>query len=91
MTTSNEFRLATQRKSETNRIDLHLDTQTTKRPRTICQPKGTIPYTVGESDTLEKVSLMFNSTPSELMHLNKLNSRIVFPGQVCHDVFDCRF
>ncbi len=38
---------------------------------------------VGNSDTLEKIALHFNSTPSELLQLNKLNTRIVFPGQVC--------
>ena len=37
---------------------------------------------IGNSDTLEKIALKFNSTPSELLHLNKLNTRIVFPGQV---------
>ena len=40
---------------------------------------------VADGDTLEKVALRFNSTPSELLHLNKLNSRTIFPGQVrCH-------
>ncbi|CAF1235444.1 unnamed protein product [Adineta ricciae] len=53
-----------------------------KRGRTICQPKGTISYTVGNTDTLEKIALHFNLTPSELLQLNKLNTRIVFPGQV---------
>ena len=42
-------------------------------------------FQVGENDTLEKVSLRFNSTPSELMKLNKLQMRVVFPGQVCLD------
>jgi len=58
--------------------------QTHKRSRTLCQPKGTKPYTVGDSDTLEKISLIFNSTPSELTHLNKLNTRMVFPGQILY-------
>ncbi|UJR14093.1 hypothetical protein I4U23_001089 [Adineta vaga] len=52
-----------------------------KRGRTICQPKGTVSYTVGNSDTVEKIALHFNLTPSELLQLNKLNTRIVFPGQ----------
>lgn len=65
-----------------NRIYLHLDIKTNKRSRTLCQPKGTKPYTVGDTDTLEKISLIFNSTPSELLHLNKLNTRMVFPGQI---------
>lgn len=40
-------------------------------------------FQVGNSDTLEKIALQFNLTPSELLQLNKLNTRIVFPGQVC--------
>ncbi len=39
-------------------------------------------FQVGNSDTLEKIALQFNLTPSELLQLNKLNTRIVFPGQV---------
>ncbi|CAF3792758.1 unnamed protein product, partial [Rotaria magnacalcarata] len=55
-----------------------------KRSRTICQPKGTTAYTVGSNDTLEKIALRFNLIPSELLQLNKLNSRIVFPGQTIY-------
>ncbi|CAF0960335.1 unnamed protein product [Rotaria sordida] len=55
-----------------------------RRSRTTCQPKGTIPYIVGNSDTLEKIALHFNLTPSELLQLNKLYSRIVFPGQILY-------
>ena len=39
-------------------------------------------FQVGNSDTLEKIALQYNATPSELLHLNKLNTRMVFPGQV---------
>lgn len=53
-----------------------------KRTRTICQPKGTIPYTVEDRDTIEKIALQFDSTPFELLQLNKLSSRTIFPGQV---------
>ncbi|CAF2985343.1 unnamed protein product [Rotaria sp. Silwood2] len=55
-----------------------------KRGRPTCQPKGTIPYTVGNHDTIEKIALHFNLTPSELLQLNKLNTRIVFPGQILY-------
>jgi LysM repeat protein len=44
-------------------------------------------FQVGNNDTLEKVALRFNSTPSELLHLNKLNTRMIFPGQVSHIFF----
>ncbi|CAF5153679.1 unnamed protein product, partial [Rotaria sp. Silwood1] len=55
-----------------------------RRGRTTCQPKGTIPYTIGNNDTIEKIALHFNLTPSELLQLNKLNTRIVFPGQIIY-------
>ncbi len=44
-------------------------------------------FQVDNRDTLEKVALRFNSTPSELLQLNKLNSRTLFPGQVNHLFF----
>ncbi|CAF3754411.1 unnamed protein product [Rotaria socialis] len=54
----------------------------TKRLRTHSQPKGTIPYTVTNHDTIEKVAIHFNLTSSELLQINKLNSRMLFPGQI---------
>jgi LysM repeat protein len=39
-------------------------------------------FQVTDNDTLEKVALRFNSTPSELRQLNKLATRTIFPGQV---------
>ena len=41
-------------------------------------------FQVDKNDTLEKIALHFNLTPSELIHLNKLNSRLVFPGQILY-------
>ena len=38
---------------------------------------------VAQSDTLAKIALKFDSTPSELTRLNKLASRMIFQGQVC--------
>ncbi|CAF0829258.1 unnamed protein product [Adineta steineri] len=61
----------------------------TRRSRTVCQPKGTIMYTVDENDTLEKVALRFDSTPSELLQLNKLNARMLFPGQTLYVPENC--
>ncbi|UJR33075.1 hypothetical protein I4U23_020534 [Adineta vaga] len=60
-----------------------------KRSRTICQPKGTISYTINDGDTLEKVALQFNSTPSELLQLNKLSTRTIFPGQTIFVPEEC--
>ena len=42
----------------------------------------TLAYTVHGSDTLTSVAARFDTTPSELVSLNKLNSRLIFPGQV---------
>ncbi|CAF0771607.1 unnamed protein product [Rotaria sordida] len=53
-----------------------------KRHRAVSQPDGTIQYTISSTDTLEKVALRFNSTPSELVKLNKLNTRTLYPGQI---------
>ncbi|CAF3957022.1 unnamed protein product [Rotaria sp. Silwood2] len=53
-----------------------------KRHRTVSQPEGTTLHTVSSTDTLEKVALHFNSTPSALVKLNKLNTRTLYPGQI---------
>ncbi|XP_032219049.2 oxidation resistance protein 1 isoform X2 [Nematostella vectensis] len=45
-------------------------------------PEGTSEYTVTNSDTLPKIALRFDTTPSELTRLNRLTSRMLFPGQV---------
>jgi LysM repeat protein len=44
-------------------------------------------FQVADRDTLEKIALRFNSTPSELCQLNKLSTRTIFPGQVCAILF----
>ncbi|CAD7093072.1 unnamed protein product [Hermetia illucens] len=41
----------------------------------------TITYTVGNRDTLTSVAARFDTTPSELSHLNRLNTSFIFPGQ----------
>ncbi|XP_055386991.1 uncharacterized protein LOC129615681 isoform X3 [Condylostylus longicornis] len=38
-------------------------------------------YTVGNRDTLTSVAARFDTTPSELMHLNKLASNFIYSGQ----------
>ncbi|XP_046805364.1 nuclear receptor coactivator 7 isoform X1 [Lucilia cuprina] len=41
----------------------------------------TVNYTVGNRDTLTSVAARFDTTPSELTHLNRLNSSFIYPGQ----------
>uniref|UniRef100_A0A8C6TZI9 Oxidation resistance protein 1 n=1 Tax=Neogobius melanostomus TaxID=47308 RepID=A0A8C6TZI9_9GOBI len=48
------------------------------------RPKGTIEYSVESRDTLNSISLKFDTTPNELVQLNKLFSRAVVPGQVLY-------
>ncbi|XP_073703850.1 oxidation resistance protein 1-like [Garra rufa] len=48
------------------------------------RPKGTIEYSVESRDTLNSISLKFDTTPNELVQLNKLFSRNVVPGQAAH-------
>ncbi|KAM6967419.1 oxidation resistance protein 1a [Aplochiton taeniatus] len=48
------------------------------------RPKGTIEYSVESRDTLNSISLKFDTTPNELVQLNKLFSRAVCPGQVLY-------
>uniref|UniRef100_A0A8C5FIR7 Oxidation resistance protein 1 n=1 Tax=Gadus morhua TaxID=8049 RepID=A0A8C5FIR7_GADMO len=48
------------------------------------RPKGTIEYAVESRDTLNSIALKFDSTPNELVQLNKLFSRAVVPGQVLY-------
>ncbi|XP_072908667.1 oxidation resistance protein 1-like isoform X2 [Hemitrygon akajei] len=45
------------------------------------KPKGTIEYTVESRDSLNSIALKFDTTPNELVQLNKLFSRAVVPGQ----------
>eukprot|EP00063_Salmo_salar_P081975 XP_014056810.1 PREDICTED: oxidation resistance protein 1-like [Salmo salar] len=48
------------------------------------RPKGTIEYAVETRDTLNNIALKFDTTPNELVQLNKLFSRAVCPGQVLY-------
>ncbi|XP_016375647.1 oxidation resistance protein 1-like isoform X1 [Sinocyclocheilus rhinocerous] len=48
------------------------------------RPKGTIEYSVDSRDTLNSIALKFDTTPNELVQLNKLFSRNVVPGQVLY-------
>ncbi|XP_069776392.1 oxidation resistance protein 1a isoform X3 [Narcine bancroftii] len=45
------------------------------------KPKGTTEYTVESRDSLNSIALKFDTTPNELVQLNKLFSRDVVPGQ----------
>ncbi|XP_023727829.1 oxidation resistance protein 1 isoform X6 [Cryptotermes secundus] len=47
-------------------------------------PVNTITYTVKASDTLTSVAARFDTTPSELTKLNRLTTRLIFPGQVLY-------
>ncbi|XP_046393013.1 oxidation resistance protein 1 isoform X3 [Ischnura elegans] len=48
------------------------------------QPMNTTTYTVEASDTLTSVAARFDTTPSELCKLNRLASRLIFPGQLLY-------
>ncbi|XP_051575133.1 oxidation resistance protein 1a isoform X3 [Myxocyprinus asiaticus] len=48
------------------------------------RPKGTIEYSVESRDTLNNIALKYDTTPNELVQLNKLFSRNVVPGQVLY-------
>ncbi|XP_045416871.1 oxidation resistance protein 1 isoform X2 [Lemur catta] len=48
------------------------------------KPKGTIEYTVEPRDSLNSIALKFDTTPNELVQLNKLFSRAVVTGQVLY-------
>ncbi|XP_077867655.1 nuclear receptor coactivator 7-like [Saccoglossus kowalevskii] len=50
----------------------------------IRQPKGTLSYTVSTRDSLDSIALHYNTTPSELMRLNRLGCRMIFPGQMLY-------
>ncbi|XP_029447729.1 oxidation resistance protein 1 isoform X2 [Rhinatrema bivittatum] len=46
------------------------------------KPKGTTEYTVESRDSLNTIALKFDTTPNELVQLNKLFCRDVVPGQL---------
>ena len=45
------------------------------------RPEGTVEHVVDLSETLESISAKYDATPSELMKINRLALRMVFPGQ----------
>lgn len=45
-------------------------------------PPPCIPYTVQNNENLMSLAARFDTTPSELTQLNRLKSRMIFPGQV---------
>ncbi|XP_056679171.1 oxidation resistance protein 1 isoform X4 [Monodelphis domestica] len=57
-----------------------------KDPRRLSfqRPKGTVEYTVGPRDSLNSIALSYDTTPNELVQLNKLFSRAVVTGQVLY-------
>uniref|UniRef100_A0A8D2PB13 Oxidation resistance protein 1 n=1 Tax=Zosterops lateralis melanops TaxID=1220523 RepID=A0A8D2PB13_ZOSLA len=48
------------------------------------RPRGTLEYSVESRDTLNSIALKFDTTPNELVQLNKLFSRAVVPGQILY-------
>ncbi|KAL5013835.1 hypothetical protein ScPMuIL_008105 [Solemya velum] len=66
------------------RLDKVRSSDFEKKPRSKSQPERTIAYTVKDSDSLESIAAFYDTTPSELKKLNKLPSRMIFPGQVMY-------
>lgn len=61
----------------------HRDTRNAERRGSFRpQPVGTVVYEVQTSDTLAGIAARCNITPSELVNLNKLSCRTIFPGQI---------
>ncbi|XP_067615978.1 nuclear receptor coactivator 7 isoform X2 [Eurosta solidaginis] len=58
-----------------------VDRLTNKRKKTSLSAIPTKSYTVGIRDTLTSVAARFDTTPSELTQLNRLNSSFIYPGQ----------
>ncbi|XP_017933028.2 oxidation resistance protein 1 isoform X3 [Manacus vitellinus] len=54
------------------------------RRMSIQKPRGTLEYSVESRDTLNSIALKFDTTPNELVQLNKLFSRAVVPGQILY-------
>ncbi|KAG8441712.1 hypothetical protein GDO86_010774 [Hymenochirus boettgeri] len=48
------------------------------------RPRGTMEYKVESRDSLNSIALKFDTTPNELVQLNKLFSRAVVPGQLLY-------
>ncbi|XP_023158501.1 oxidation resistance protein 1 isoform X6 [Ceratitis capitata] len=58
-----------------------VDRLTNERKKSSLPTIPTKTYTVGNRDTLTSVAARFDTTPSELTHLNRLNSSFIYPGQ----------
>lgn len=54
------------------------------RHKSFQRPRGTMEYPVESRDTLNSIALKFDTTPNELVQLNKLFSRAVVPGKVLY-------
>ncbi|XP_021364268.1 oxidation resistance protein 1-like isoform X2 [Mizuhopecten yessoensis] len=54
-----------------------------KKPKKVT-PDGANEYTVKDTDSLESIAAFFDTTPSELRKLNRLTSRLIFPGKVLY-------
>lgn len=48
------------------------------------QPPGTIEYKVDSNDTIERIALKWNTIPSDILHINRLSSRLLYPGQILY-------
>ena len=46
------------------------------------KPAGSLEYHVESGDTIEKIALKWNAVPSEILHLNRLVTRVIFPGKL---------
>ncbi|XP_018599371.1 nuclear receptor coactivator 7 isoform X3 [Scleropages formosus] len=68
-------------KERESQDESHGNSQDTRSGMKKKQPPGTVEYTVGPQDTLNKIALTFNITPNKLVQLNSLFSRYVVPGQ----------
>ena len=53
--------------------------QSTKQ---LLKPKNALEVEVGPRDTMEKIAIRYRTTPSEICKMNKMASRMIFPGQI---------
>lgn len=44
------------------------------------KPAGVLEYQVEVDETIEKIALKWNTVPSEIKRLNRLSTRVIFPG-----------
>ena len=51
------------------------------------KPPGTLEYQVEIDDTIEKIALKWDTVPSEIQHLNRLVTRVIFPGNKIIKIF----